>query len=240
MEPVEELLQTHNYVEEPASNIGVSSRCTCWINHPKRRDAERPHPTLLGYLRPLDPLRMYLPATRVVLSVGQGRLRWPLNAITPMPSTPIPPHHTPQSLPESARSRPGTPHHLCRRLPSSASSRFLRLPAFLPVRLVGPAPAVAAADFLTRIQRRSMSVAHRTTEDLPADDAPIFTLLPVGSTSRRFRARFRALAISAVSSPCRLLAASFRQASALPSPSSRFAVTRDTPAVPLPLSFAGA
>ncbi len=83
-----------------------------------------------------------------------------------------------------------------------------------------------------------MSVAQGTSADLPGYDARTFTLMPVGSTSQR------SVQVSGFTDIClftplrRLYPLPVRQASALPTASSRFAVTRDTLAVRLTLLLA--
>src|SRR5947207_1083638 len=83
-----------------------------------------------------------------------------------------------------------------------------------------------------------MSVAQRRPPDLPGYDARTFTLMPVGSTQRSVQ-------VSGFTDIClltplrRLYPLPVRQASALPTASSRFAVTRDTLAVRLTLPLAG-
>src|SRR5665213_3155672 len=83
-----------------------------------------------------------------------------------------------------------------------------------------------------------MSVAQGTPPDLPGYCARTFTLMPVGSTSQR------SVQVSGFADIClltplrRLYPLPVRQASALPSASSRFAVTRDTLAVQLTLLLA--
>ena len=84
-----------------------------------------------------------------------------------------------------------------------------------------------------------MSVAQGTGAELPGYDARTFTLMPVGSTSQR------SVQVSGFTFIClltplrRLYPLPVRQASALPTASSRFAVARDTLAVRLTLPLAG-
>jgi len=83
-----------------------------------------------------------------------------------------------------------------------------------------------------------MSVAQGRSPDLPGYCARTFTLMPVGSTSQR------SVQVSGFADIClltplrRLYPLPVRQASALPTASSRFAVARDTLAVRLTLLLA--
>src|SRR6266536_624035 len=83
-----------------------------------------------------------------------------------------------------------------------------------------------------------MLVAQGRPPDLPGYGARTFTLMPVGSTSQR------SVQVSGFADIClltplrRLYPLPVRQASALPSASSGFAVTRDTLAVRLTLLLA--
>jgi len=69
--------------------------------------------------------------------------------------------------------------------------------------------------------------------DLPGYDAPTFALMPVGSTVRRSVQVSGFTNIGLLTPPPRLYPLPVRQASALPSASSGFAVARDTLAVRL-------
>src|SRR5438876_4428246 len=83
-----------------------------------------------------------------------------------------------------------------------------------------------------------MSVAQGASPDLPGYCASTFTLMPVGSTSSR-SVQVLGFADTCLLTPLRRLnPLPVRQASALPSASSGFAVTRDTLAVRLTLLLA--
>ena len=105
------------------------------------------------------------------------------------------------------------------------------------------APTMASADFCmslpTPFDAGSTEVALGTHADLPGYDAPTFTLMPVGFTSQRSVQVSGFDDICRLTPPCRLYPLPVRQASALPSASSRFAVARDTLAVRLTLPLAG-
>ena len=129
-------------------------------------------------------------------------------------------------------------------LPSLASSRYHRLLAFSPVRPFGPYRRLLWPLLTSAWASRHLS--------MPVAGFPLGTLqISPGMTHPPSRlclsdllhsvpCKFRALTILAVLPRC---AASYplpvRQASALPSASSRFAVTRDTLAVRLTLPLAG-
>src|SRR5665213_2909240 len=84
-----------------------------------------------------------------------------------------------------------------------------------------------------------MSVAQGTPPDLPGYCARTFTLMPVGFTSQRSVQVSGFADIGLLTPLRRLYPLPVRQASALPSASSRFAVARDTLAVQLTLLLAG-
>src|SRR4030081_1914924 len=84
-----------------------------------------------------------------------------------------------------------------------------------------------------------MSVAHGTPPDLPGNDPSTVTLMPVGSTSQRSVQVSGFTDIGLLTRLRRLYPLPVRQASALPSASSGFAVARDTLAVRLTLPLAG-
>src|SRR5665213_4560624 len=83
-----------------------------------------------------------------------------------------------------------------------------------------------------------MSVAQGTPPDLPGYCARTFTLMPVGFTSQRSVQVSGFADIGLLTPLRRLYPLPVRQASALPSASSRFAVARDTLAVQLTLLLA--
>src|SRR5271157_5662487 len=84
-----------------------------------------------------------------------------------------------------------------------------------------------------------MSVAQGRPPDLPGYCARTFTLMPVGSTSQR-SVQVSGFADNGLLTPLRrLYPLPVRQASALPTASSGFAVARDTLAVRLTLPLAG-
>src|SRR5665213_1301338 len=83
-----------------------------------------------------------------------------------------------------------------------------------------------------------MSVAQGTPPDLPGYCARTFTLMPVGFTSQRSVQVSGFADIGLLTPLRRLYPLPVRQATALPSASSRFAVARDTLAVQLTLLLA--
>src|SRR5450755_5154461 len=83
-----------------------------------------------------------------------------------------------------------------------------------------------------------MSVAQGRPPDLPGYDARTVTLMPVGSTSQRPVQVSGFTDICLLTPPRHLYPLPVRQASALPTASSRFAVARDTLAVRLTLLLA--
>src|ERR1035441_1191458 len=85
----------------------------------------------------------------------------------------------------------------------------------------------------------SMPVAQGRSSDLPGYCALTFTLIPVGSTSRHSVQELGFASICPLTPPCRLYPLPVRQASALPTASSRFRLATDTLAVQLTLPLAG-
>src|SRR5271165_646335 len=83
------------------------------------------------------------------------------------------------------------------------------------------------------------SVTPDNMADLPGYCALTFTLMPVGSTSRRSVQVLGFASMRPLTPPCRLYPLPVRQASALPAASSRFRLTTDTLAVQLTLPLAG-
>src|ERR1022692_4865853 len=75
--------------------------------------------------------------------------------------------------------------------------------------------------------------------DLPGYCALTFTLMPVRSTSRRSVQELGFASIGLLTPPCRLYPLPLRQASVLPTASSRFRLATDTLAVQLTLPLAG-
>src|ERR1039458_909274 len=85
----------------------------------------------------------------------------------------------------------------------------------------------------------SMPVAQGRSSDLPGYCALTFTLIPVGSTSRHSVQELGFASICPLTPPGRLYPLPVRQASALPTASSRFRLATDTLAVQLTLPLAG-
>src|ERR1019366_8166860 len=85
----------------------------------------------------------------------------------------------------------------------------------------------------------TLSVSQDNMADLPGYCALTFTLMPVGSTSRRSVQVLGFASIGPLTPPCRLDPLPVRQASALPTASSRFHLAMDTLAVQLTLPLAG-
>src|ERR1035437_9497545 len=85
----------------------------------------------------------------------------------------------------------------------------------------------------------STPVAQGRSSDLPGYCALTFPLMPVGSTSRRSVQELGFASIGLLTPPRRLYPLPVRQASALPSASSRFRLATDTLAVRLTLPLAG-
>src|ERR1019366_9256565 len=85
----------------------------------------------------------------------------------------------------------------------------------------------------------TLSVSQDNMADLPGYCALTFTLLPVGYTSRRSVQVLGFADIGLLTPPCRLDPLAVRQASALPTASSRFHLAMDTLAVQLTLPLAG-
>ena len=85
----------------------------------------------------------------------------------------------------------------------------------------------------------TLSVTKDNMADLPGYCALTFTLMPVGSTSRRSVQVQGFASIGPLTPPCRLYPLPVRQASALPTASSRFRLATDTLAVQLTLPLAG-
>jgi len=83
------------------------------------------------------------------------------------------------------------------------------------------------------------SVTPDNMADLPGYCALTFTLMPVGSTSRRSVQESGFASIGLLTPLCRLYPLPVRQASALPTASSRFRLATDTLAVRLTLPLAG-
>jgi hypothetical protein len=84
----------------------------------------------------------------------------------------------------------------------------------------------------------TLSVTQDNMADLPGYCALTLTLMPVGSTSRRSVQVLGFASIRLLTPPCRLYPLPVRQASALPTASSRFRLAADTLAVQLTLPFA--
>jgi len=85
----------------------------------------------------------------------------------------------------------------------------------------------------------TLSVTKDNMADLPGYCALTFTLMPVGSTSQRSVQVLGFASIGPLTPPCRLYPLPVRQASALPTASSRFHLAIDTLAVQLTLPLAG-
>ncbi len=83
------------------------------------------------------------------------------------------------------------------------------------------------------------SVTKDNMADLPGYCALTFTLMPVGSTSRRSVQVLGFTSMGPLTPPCRLYPLPVRQASALPAASSRFRLATGTLAVQLTLPLAG-
>jgi hypothetical protein len=88
-------------------------------------------------------------------------------------------------------------------------------------------------------QPLSVLIAHGKLPDLPGYGALTFPLMPVGSTSRRSVQVLGFASIGPLTPPCRLYPLPVRQASVLPTASSRFRLATDTLAVQLTLPLAG-
>src|ERR1017187_7942449 len=84
-----------------------------------------------------------------------------------------------------------------------------------------------------------MPVAQSRPPDLPGYCALTFPLMPVGSTSRRSVQELGFASMGLLTPPCRLYPLPVRQASVLPTASSRFRLATDTFAVRLTLPLAG-
>src|ERR1039458_2863659 len=85
----------------------------------------------------------------------------------------------------------------------------------------------------------SMPVAQGRSSDLPGYDALTFPLMPVGSTSQRSVQELGFASLGPLTPACRLYPLPVRQASVLPTASSRFRLATDTFAVRLTLPLAG-
>src|ERR1019366_5641366 len=85
----------------------------------------------------------------------------------------------------------------------------------------------------------SIPVAQGRSSDLPWYDALTFPLMPVGSTSQRSVQELGFASIGLLAPPRRLYPLPVRQASVLPTASSRFRLATDTFAVQLTLPLAG-